>query len=299
MTVVSHLRQLEAESISIFREVAAEFQKPAILYSIGKDSSVLLRLAEKAFYPGKFPFPLIHIDTGYKFKEMIEFRDRYAAQIGATLIVHRNEPAIQNRMNPWQFGTDKCCGALKTGALLQALEKYEIDAAIGGARRDEEKSRAKERIFSLRDEFGQWDPKNQRPEPWNIFNTRINKGENMRVFPISNWTEVDVWNYIALEKIPIVPLYFAQERPVIDRGGILIPVLDDTQIRADEAVVTVMSRFRSLGCSPCTGAIRSSAQTVEAIIEETIVAKRSERENRIIDFSSESSMEEKKREGYF
>lgn len=296
---LSHLKQLEAESIYIIREVAAEFKNPVMLYSVGKDSGAMVRLAEKAFYPGKIPFPLMHIDTGYKFKEMYEFRDWFTASIGAKLIVERNETAIAGKMNPWQYGTAKCCGALKTTALLDALTKHKFDAAFGGARRDEEKSRAKERIYSFRDEFGQWDPKNQRPELWNLYNSRVNAGESIRVFPISNWTEVDVWNYIIEEKIPIVPIYFAKARKVVDRGGILIPVDNHTRVHESEKVEMVMSRFRSLGCSPCTGAIRSSATTVEEILEETITARRSERENRVIDLGSDSSMEDKKREGYF
>jgi sulfate adenylyltransferase subunit 2 len=303
---LSHLKQLEAESIHIMREVAAEFKNPVMLYSVGKDSSVMLRLAQKAFYPGSFPFPLMHIDTSYKFPEMYEFRDNYVREIGARLIVERNEEWIEKRSHPSWLGNDKCCGYLKTQALLQALKKNEFDAAFGGARRDEEKSRAKERVFSLRDEFGQWDPKNQRPELWKLYNGNINQGESVRVFPLSNWTEVDIWNYIKVERIPIVPLYFARKRKVIDRNGILIPLYSyDTvdpegknPVRDDE-IMEIDCRFRSLGCIPCTGAVRSSATSIDDIIEEVIAAKRSERENRIIDLTSDSSMEQKKKEGYF
>lgn len=304
--IQSHLKQLEAESIHIMREVVGEFKNPAMLYSVGKDSSVMVRLAQKAFHPGKFPFPLMHVDTSYKFPEMYEFRDSFCKEIGARLIVYRNEEWITKGAHPSRYGNDKCCGYLKTKALLDGIKKYEFDAAFGGARRDEEKSRAKERVFSLRDEFGQWDPKNQRPELWNLYNGRINDGETVRVFPLSNWTEEDVWNYIRLENIPIVPLYYARERKVIDRGGILIPFYayetvdpdGKNPVREDE-IETTMCRFRSLGCIPCTGAIRSSATTIDAIIEEVIGARRSERENRIIDQTSDSSMEQKKREGYF
>ncbi len=296
----AHLKQLEAESIYIMREVAAEFKKPVMLYSVGKDSSVMLRLAQKAFYPAPIPFPVMHVDTGYKFPEMYVFRDKYCAEIGVRLIVERNERAIGMGMNPMQYGTDKCCGALKTGALLDALTKHGFDAAFGGARRDEEKSRAKERIYSFRDAFGQWDPKNQRPELWNLYNARINDGESIRVFPLSNWTELDVWFYIVLEEIPIVPIYYAQKRRVVDRGGILVPY-DEKRVtlKPGEQVEEVLSRFRSLGCMPCTGAIRSNAQTIEDIVAEIILARKSERENRVIDHNSDSSMEQKKREGYF
>jgi sulfate adenylyltransferase subunit 2 len=296
---LTHLRALEAESIHIIREVAAEFSKPVMLYSIGKDSSVMLRLAQKAFYPGPIPFPLLHIDTSFKFREMIEFRDRYPTSIGANLLVYRNEEAIADGANPYKLGTQKCCGFLKTRALLDGLAKWGFDAAFGGARRDEEKSRAKERIYSFRDSFGQWDPKNQRPELWNIYNARIDRGETIRVFPLSNWTELDVWQYIHLENIPIVPLYYAKERPMVVRGESLLPLENDPPLLPGEKPQMVMSRMRSLGCTPCTGAIRSNADTLPKIIEELFLMRRSERENRIIDHDQEGSMELKKREGYF
>jgi sulfate adenylyltransferase subunit 2 len=297
---LSHLRQLEAESIHIFREVAAECQRPVILYSIGKDSSVLLRLAQKAFHPGPIPFPLLHIDTSYKFREMIEFRDRYVSEIGAKLIVHTNQKALDEGANPFAWGTQRCCGALKTQALLDGLRNGEFDAAIGGARRDEERSRAKERVFSFRDARGQWDPRNQRPELWNLFNTRVHPGESLRVFPLSNWTELDVWQYIHAENIPIVPLYFAKPRPMLVRGDSLLPVEHSFVPRLPgEEPQMVMSRMRSLGCTPCTGAIRSDADTVPRIIEELVTMRRSERQNRIIDHDQDGSMEIKKQEGYF
>jgi sulfate adenylyltransferase subunit 2 len=296
---LTHLRALEAESIHIFREVAAEFAKPVMLYSIGKDSSVMLRLAQKAFFPGPIPFPLLHVDTSFKFREMIEFRDQYPASIGAELLVHRNEEAIADGANPYKLGTQKCCGFLKTRALLDGLAKYSFDAAFGGARRDEEKSRAKERIYSFRDAYGQWDPKNQRPELWNLYNARIDKGETIRVFPLSNWTELDVWQYIHLENIPIVPLYFAKERPMVVRGESLLPIENDPPLLLGEKPKMVLSRMRSLGCTPCTGAIRSEADTLPKIIEEIFLMRRSERENRVIDHDQEGSMELKKREGYF
>lgn len=299
-STLSHLRALEAESIHIFREVASEFQRPVMLYSIGKDSSVLLRLAQKAFYPGAIPFPLLHVDTSYKFREMIEFRDQYTRQIGAKLIVHTNRQALDDGAQPFTLGTQRCCGLLKTQALLDGLRAGGFDAAMGGARRDEERSRAKERIYSFRDTHGQWDPKNQRPELWNLFNSRIDPGESIRVFPLSNWTELDVWHYIHLEEIPIVPLYFAKERPMLVRGNTLIPVEQPFVPRLPgEEPKMVRCRMRSLGCSPCTGAIRSDADTVPKIIEELIHARRSERENRVIDFDQDASMEMKKREGYF
>ena len=294
-----YLRQLESESIHIIREVAAEFENPVMLYSIGKDSSVMVRLAQKAFYPGKIPFPLMHIDTGFKFPEMIEFRDRYVKEIGCRLIVERNEAWIKEGTHPKTVGVDKCCARLKTQGLLDAIKKHKFDAAFGGARRDEEKSRAKERIFSFRDKFGQWEPKYQRPELWNLYNCRINEGESIRVFPLSNWTEMDVWYYLKEEDIPIVPIYYAQEREVVDRGGILIPYDDMVKLRPGEKVEKVMCRFRSLGCSPCTGAVRSEARTIDDIIVEIEEASKSERENRIIDLTTESSMEDKKKEGYF
>ncbi len=296
---LTHLRMLEAESIHILREVVAEFQRPVMLYSIGKDSSVMVRLAQKAFWPGRIPFPLLHVDTTYKFREMIEFRDRFCADIGAKLIVHTNQAAIDAGANPWDLGTSKCCGFLKTRALLDALAAGEYDAAIGGARRDEEKSRAKERVYSFRDPFGQWDPKNQRPELWNLYNSRLNPGESIRVFPLSNWTELDVWQYIHLENIPIVPLYFAKEREMVVRRSSLIPVEKDIPLMPGERKEMIMCRMRSLGCSPCTGAIRSDADTLPKIIEEMMLFRRSERENRVIDFDQEGSMEIKKREGYF
>jgi sulfate adenylyltransferase subunit 2 len=294
-----HLQQLESESIFILREAAAEFARPVMLYSIGKDSSVMLRLAQKAFHPGKIPFPLLHIDTSYKFPEMIEFRDRYAKEIGAELIVHQNREALQQGANPFSLGTQKCCGLLKTKSLLDALAAGGFQAAFGGARRDEEKSRAKERIYSFRDSHGQWDPKNQRPELWNIFNGRINKGESIRVFPLSNWTELDVWLYIHVEKIPIVPLYYARERKVVARNGSLILIHSKNELLPGEKTQFLKVRMRSLGCVPCTGAIRSDADTVPKIIEEMISFRRSERENRAIDHDEEGSMEIKKQEGYF
>jgi len=296
---VDHLDLLEAESIQIIREVAAEFQNPVMLYSIGKDSSVMVRLAQKAFFPGKIPFPLLHIDTTYKFREMITFRDEFTSSIGAKLIVHTNEQAIADGANPLRLGTQKCCGLLKTRALLDGLAAGGYDAAFGGARRDEEKSRAKERVYSFRDEFGQWDPKNQRPELWNVYNARVDKGQHIRVFPLSNWTELDVWQYIGREEIPIVPLYYAKPRPMVVRGGSLIPVEQDFSLLPGEKPEMVMCRMRSLGCSPCTGAIRSEADTIEKIIDEMKLVRRSERENRVIDHDQEGSMEIKKREGYF
>jgi sulfate adenylyltransferase subunit 2 len=296
---LNHLRMLESESIFILREAAAEFARPVMLYSIGKDSSVMLRLAQKAFFPGKIPFPLLHIDTSYKFPEMIEFRDSYAKQIGAELIVHKNQEALDAGANPFLLGTQKCCGLLKTKSLLDALTEGGFDAAFGGARRDEEKSRAKERIYSFRDSLGQWDPKNQKPELWNIFNSRLDKGESIRVFPLSNWTELDVWLYIHVENIPIVPLYFAQERKVVLRNGAIIVINNSGQLLPGEKIQTLKCRMRSLGCVPCTGAIRSDADTLPKIIEEMVSFRRSERENRAIDHDEEGSMELKKREGYF
>ena len=296
---LNHLRALEAESIHILREAAAEFARPVMLYSIGKDSSVMLRLAQKAFFPGKIPFPLLHIDTSYKFPEMIEFRDRYARQVGAELIVHKNQEALDAGANPFSLGTQKCCGLLKTKSLLDALTEGGFDAAFGGARRDEEKSRAKERIYSFRDPLGQWDPKNQRPELWNIFNSRINKNESIRVFPLSNWTELDIWLYIEAESIPIVPLYFAKEREVVLRNGSIVLIHSATELLAGEKTQMVRCRMRSLGCVPCTGAIRSEADSVAKIVEEMVSFRRSERENRAIDHDEEGSMELKKREGYF
>jgi sulfate adenylyltransferase subunit 2 len=296
---LNHLRALEAESIYILREAAAEFARPVMLYSIGKDSSVMLRLAQKAFFPGKIPFPLLHIDTGYKFPEMIEFRDSYARQIGAELLVHKNREALDEGANPFALGTQRCCGLLKTKALLDALAEGGFDAAFGGARRDEEKSRAKERVYSFRDALGQWDPKNQRPELWNIFNSRIDKGESIRVFPLSNWTELDVWLYIQAENIPIVPLYFAREREVVLRNGSIILIHELKELLPNEKTLMLKCRMRSLGCVPCTGAIRSEADSVMKIVAEMASFRRSERENRAIDHDEEGSMELKKREGYF
>lgn len=296
---LTHLKQLEAESIHIMREVVAEFERPVMLYSIGKDSSVMVKLAQKAFYPGKIPFPLLHIDTTYKFREMYEFRDKFTKDIGAELLVYTNQTAVNDNANPFDLGTQKCCAFLKTQALLDALNEYNFDAAFGGARRDEEKSRAKERIYSFRDKCGQWDPKNQRPELWNLFNARINKRESIRVFPLSNWTELDVWQYICYENIPIVPMYFAREQDMIEAEGQLIPVDGPLSKRFNKEPKKIMSRFRTLGCYPCTGAIRSDANTVEKIIEEMMVAKISERSTRVIDHDEEGSMETKKREGYF
>jgi sulfate adenylyltransferase subunit 2 len=301
---LSHLRLLEAESIHILREVASEFERPVMLYSIGKDSSVMLRLAQKAFYPGPIPFPLLHIDTGFKFREMLEFRDEMARSIGANLLVWRNETAIAAGANPIALDTKRCCGLLKTQALLDALRHYNFDAAFGGARRDEEKSRAKERIYSFRDGAGQWDPKNQRPELWNLYNARIHPGESIRVFPLSNWTEMDVWQYIHEEKIPVVDLYFAKERPMYVRPigsgeEALLPIEQDFVARIGEQPRMVKSRLRSLGCSPCTGAIRSDAETIPEIIAELLSFRSSERANRVIDHDQEGSMEIKKREGYF
>ncbi len=295
---LSQLKALESESIHIIREVVAEFRNPVMLYSIGKDSSVMLHLARKAFYPASLPFPLLHVDTGYKFREMYEFRDAFIKQIGAHLIVHRNEKAIARGMNPKQYGVARCCGALKTEGLLQALEKGGYDAAFGGARRDEERSRAKERVFSIRDEFGQWDPKNQRPELWDIYNGRIHEGESVRVFPLSNWTEMDVWMYIREESIPIVPLYYAKKRLMVERGELLIPAEDTRHLLKGEEPKMIMSRFRTLGCTPCTGAVRSSADTIDEIVAEAAAARRSERETRIIDHGA-NTMEDKKKEGYF
>jgi sulfate adenylyltransferase subunit 2 len=300
VSTLSHLRQLEAESIHIMREVVAECQRPVLLYSIGKDSSALLRVAQKAFHPGPIPFPLLHIDTGYKFKEMIEFRDRYTAELGVKLIVHTNQAALADGANPFAWGTQRCCGALKTTALLDALRNGGFDAAIGGARRDEERSRAKERIFSLRDTRGQWDPRNQRPELWSLYNTRIQAGESLRVFPLSNWTELDIWQYIHAENIPVVPLYFAKLRPMLVRGESLVPLEHPIVPRMpDERPQLVKCRMRSLGCTPCTGAIRSDADTVPRIIEELVTMRKSERQNRVIDYDQDGSMEVKKQEGYF
>jgi sulfate adenylyltransferase subunit 2 len=297
---LSHLKELEAEAIHIIREVAAEFENPVMLYSIGKDSSVMVRLAEKAFYPGKVPFPLMHIDSKWKFREMIEFRDNYAKENGWDLIVYYNKAGFEAGVGPFTHGSKVHTDIMKTQALLQGLTKYKFDAAFGGARRDEEKSRAKERIFSFRDKFYQWDPKNQRPELWDIYNAKIQKGESIRVFPISNWTELDIWQYIRLEKIPIVPLYFAKERPVVNVDGNLIMVDDDRMPKEMAAKAEMkMVRFRTLGCYPLTGAVESEADTIEKIVEEMMTVKVSERTTRVIDFDQDGSMEQKKREGYF
>ena len=296
---LTHLQQLESESIHIIREVAAEFANPVMLYSIGKDSSVMVRLAQKAFYPAPIPFPLLHVDTNFKFHDMYAFRDKFCKDIGAELRIYRNEEAIEAGTNPFALGTQKCCALLKTKALVDALRLGKYDAAFGGARRDEEKSRAKERIFSFRDEMGQWEPKNQRPELWNLYNAKINKGESIRVFPLSNWTELDVWQYIYKENIPIVPMYFAKEREMVVRDDMLIPLDGPIPLKKGENPEKVMCRFRTLGCYPCTGAIRSTAKTVPEIIEEMMVVTISERSTRIIDHDTEGSMEIKKREGYF
>ena len=297
---LTNLRELEAEAIHIIREVAAEFENPVMLYSIGKDSSVMVRLAEKAFYPGKVPFPLMHIDSKWKFAEMIDFREKYAKEKGWDLIVHSNKVGFESGVGPFTHGSKVHTDLMKTQALLAGLDKYKFDAAFGGARRDEEKSRAKERIFSFRDKFHQWDPKNQRPELWNVYNARVKKGESIRVFPISNWTELDIWQYIRLENIPIVPLYYAKERPVVDMDGSLIMVDDERMPKElrDKAEMR-MVRFRTLGCYPLTGAIESEAKTIEEIVEEMMTVTVSERTTRVIDFDQDASMEQKKREGYF
>jgi sulfate adenylyltransferase subunit 2 len=297
---LSHLRQLEAESIHILREVASEFDNPVMLYSIGKDSAVMTHLARKAFYPGKLPFPLLHIDTTWKFKEMIKFRDAFTKEHGLDLIVHTNQQGVADNINPFEHGSNKYTQIMKTQALLQALAAGGYDAAFGGARRDEEKSRAKERIYSFRDRYGQWDPKNQRPELWNLYNGKLTKGESIRAFPLSNWTELDIWLYIYLEKIQIVPLYFAAERPVVERSGTLLMVDDDRiPLNPGEKPRMEMVRFRTLGCYPLTGALKSTATTLPDIIKEMLLTKYSERQGRLIDFDEEGSMETKKREGYF
>jgi sulfate adenylyltransferase subunit 2 len=297
---IAHIKQLESESIHIIREVAAEFQNPVMLYSIGKDSSVMLRLAQKAFYPAKIPFPLMHVDTGWKFREMILFRDKTASEAGFDLIVYQNHEGIDANINPFDHGSEKHTQIMKTEALKKALDKYGFDAAFGGARRDEEKSRAKERVYSFRNKHHQWDPKNQRPELWNLYNGRINKGESIRVFPLSDWTELDIWRYIQMERIPIVPLYYAKERPVVVKDGTLI-LVDDDRMRFDPGDKVEMKRvrFRTLGCYPLTGAIESDAETLEDIIREMLLATTSERQGRVIDYDGASSMEEKKKDGYF
>ncbi len=297
---LTHLKQLEAESIHIIREVAAEFERPVMLYSIGKDSAVMLHLAMKAFYPGKPPFPLMHVDTTWKFREMIEFRERRVRDLALELIVYINQEGIDQGIGPFTHGSKKHTDVMKTQALKQALDKYRFDAAFGGARRDEEKSRAKERVYSFRDKNHRWDPKNQRPELWNIYNGKIDKGESIRVFPLSNWTELDVWQYIHLENIPIVPLYFAKPRPVVLRDGVLIMVDDERMpLHPGERPEMKNVRFRTLGCYPLTGAVESEATTLPEIIQEMLLTKSSERQGRVIDYDQAGSMEEKKREGYF
>ena len=297
---LSHLKELESEAIHIIREVVAEFENPVMLYSIGKDSSVMVRLAEKAFAPGRPPFPLMHIDSKWKFKEMIEFRDKYAKEHDWNLIVESNMEAFKAGVGPFTHGSKVHTDLMKTQALLNALDKYKFDAAFGGARRDEEKSRAKERIFSFRDRFHQWDPKNQRPELWDIYNARVHKGESIRVFPLSNWTELDIWQYIRLENIPIVPLYFAKERPIVNIDGNLIMVDDDRmKLRPGEKIQMKSVRFRTLGCYPLTGGVESTADTLDEIIDETLSAVSSERTTRVIDNEAAGSMERRKREGYF
>lgn len=299
-STLTHLRQLEAESIHIMREVAAEFENPVMLYSVGKDSAVMLHLARKAFYPSKIPFPLMHVDTTWKFKEMIAFRDKMATEYNFELIKHVNEDGVKQGIGPFSHGSGMHTDVMKTEGLKQALNKYKFDAAFGGARRDEEKSRAKERIFSFRSENHRWDPKNQRPELWNVFNARVNPGESIRAFPISNWTELDIWQYIYKESIPIVPLYFAKKRPVVERDGMLIMV-DDDRMPLNEGEVPMMKsvRFRTLGCYPLTGAVESEADTLPEIIQEMLLTRTSERQGRAIDHDQAGSMEKKKQEGYF
>lgn len=297
---LTHLQKLEAESIHIIREVAAEFDNPVMLYSVGKDSAVLLHLARKAFAPGKIPFPLLHVDTNWKFKEMIEFRDQMAKEHGFDLLVHQNPEGIAKGVGPFTHGSAKHTDIMKTQGLKQALDHYGFDAAFGGARRDEEKSRAKERVYSFRDKNHRWDPKSQRPELWNVYNGKVNKGESIRVFPLSNWTELDIWQYIYLENIQIVPLYLAEKRPVVERDGTLIMVDDDRMPIADDEEVQMKSvRFRTLGCYPLTGAVESTATTLPEIIQEMLLTKTSERQGRVIDHDSAGSMEKKKMEGYF
>ena len=300
MKKLTHLKQLEAESIQIFREVAAEFNNPVMLYSVGKDSAVMLHLARKAFFPGPPPFPLLHVDTTWKFKEMIEFRDKMAKEAGMDLLVHINQDGVDMDINPFVHGSSKHTDIMKTQGLKQALNKYKFDAAFGGARRDEEKSRAKERIFSFRDQNHRWDPKNQRPELWSIFNTKVEKNESIRVFPLSNWTELDIWQYIYLESIPIVPLYLAAPRPVVQRDGMSIMVDDDRLPLMEGEVPEIKNiRFRTLGCYPLTGAVESDADNLQQIIQEMLLTKTSERQGRAIDHDGAGSMESKKMEGYF
>ncbi|HBT58588.1 MULTISPECIES: sulfate adenylyltransferase subunit CysD [Halopseudomonas] len=296
---LTHLKQLEAESIHIIREVAAEFQNPVMLYSIGKDSAVMLHLARKAFYPGRLPFPVLHVDTGWKFQAMYEFREKMVKEMDLDLLVHMNPEGVAQGVNPFTHGSAVHTDVMKTQGLKQALDKYGFDAAFGGARRDEEKSRAKERVYSFRDKHHRWDPKNQRPELWNIYNGKVHKGESIRVFPLSNWTELDIWQYIYLESIPIVPLYFAAERPVVEYNGSLIMVDDDRMPLDGKTPEMKMVRFRTLGCYPLTGAVESSAATLPEIIQEMLLTKTSERQGRVIDHDSAGSMEEKKRQGYF
>jgi len=296
---LSHLDQLEAESIHILREVVAEFDRPVMLYSIGKDSSVMVHLARKAFHPAPLPFPLLHVDTGYKFQEMYAFREAFIDEIGADLVVHRNEEAIAEGANPFELGTRACCALLKTQALLDALRQGRYDAAFGGARREEERSRAKERVYSFRDRAGTWDPRNQRPELWNLYNSHHRKGESIRVFPLSNWTELDVWLYILRESIPVVPMYYAAEREMVVRDEQLIPLDGPIPLQPNEHPQRVRCRFRSLGCYPCTGAVRSEADTLKKIVVEVMQARQSERVTRVIDHDTDGSMELKKREGYF
>ncbi len=297
---MTHLKQLEAESIHIMREVVAQFENPVMMYSIGKDSSVMLHLARKAFHPGRLPFPLLHIDTTWKFRDMIAFRDRMAVEMGFELITHTNPDGLRDGINPFDHGSKNYTDIMKTQALKQALTTGRFDAAFGGARRDEEKSRAKERVFSFRDRHHRWDPKNQRPELWDLYNGRVHKGESIRVFPLSNWTELDVWQYIHLEGIEIVPLYFSAERPVVERDGVLIMVDDDRfQFEPGEEPELRSVRFRTLGCYPLSGAVESTATTLPDIIQEMLLATRSEREGRVIDYDQSGSMEEKKKEGYF
>ncbi|UAA40098.1 sulfate adenylyltransferase subunit CysD [Paraneptunicella aestuarii] len=297
---ITHLKQLESESIHIFREVAAEFENPVMLYSVGKDSSVLLHIARKAFAPGKIPFPLLHVDTTWKFREMIEFRDRMAKQHGFELLVYTNPEGAGNKITPFTHGSSKYTDIMKTQALKQALDKYQFDAAFGGARRDEEKSRAKERVYSFRDQHHRWDPKNQRPELWNIYNSQVNKGESIRVFPMSNWTELDIWQYIYSENIEIPGLYLSKERPVVERDGIKIMIDDDRMpLLPGEEPKMESVRFRTLGCYPLTGAVESTASTLPEVIQEMLLTKTSERQGRVIDHDASGSMEKKKMEGYF
>ena len=297
---LTHLKQLEAESIHIIREVAAEFDNPVMLYSIGKDSAVMLPLARKAFYPGRLPFPVLHVDTGWKFQAMYEFREKMVKEMDLDLLVHMNPEGVEQGINPFTHGSAVHTDVMKTQGLKQALDKYGFDAAFGGARRDEEKSRAKERVYSFRDKHHRWDPKNQRPELWNVYNGKVHKGESIRVFPLSNWTELDIWQYIYLDSIPIVPLYFAGERPVVERNGSLIMVDDERMpLEPGETPMMKQVRFRTLGCYPLTGAVESTAASLPEIIQEMLLTRTSERQGRMIDHDQAGSMEEKKRQGYF